>query len=240
MGKQFVRVSVIILLSEAILWPCRLALAGTALDDYVATPDPNYSYSLICTVVDSNWGYTGYILDVNSQNWRNAGEVDRTLWKHWLTVVVPWAVSNDTALLLVDGGNNGGAPPAGIDLRLALVAALTNTVVARLEMVPNQPLYFADESRPRSEDAIIAYSWNKFVTTGDQTWPVQLPMVKSAVRAMDTIQTFCNSPDGGQISINNFVVGGGSKRGWTTWLTAAVDSRVRAIIPLVFDAPNLE
>ena len=68
MGKQFVRVSVIILLSEAIIWPCRPALASTALDDYVAAPDPSYSYSLIYTVADSNWGYTGYIIDVNSQS----------------------------------------------------------------------------------------------------------------------------------------------------------------------------
>lgn len=37
------------------------------------------------------------------------------------------------------------------------------------------------------------------------------------------------------LSIEEFYVGGESKRGWTTWLTAAVDKRVKAAIPVVMD-----
>src|SRR5207245_10443064 len=40
---------------------------------------------------------------------------------------------------------------------------------------------------------------------------------------------------GGQHKIDKFVVAGGSKRGWTTWCTAAVDKRVVAAIPIVID-----
>jgi PhoPQ-activated pathogenicity-related protein len=64
-------------------------------------------------------------------------------------------------------------------------------------------------------------------------------MVKSAVRAMDCVQELLASDQGGNFAIENFVVSGGSKRGWTTWCTAAVDKRVAAAIPIVIDVINV-
>lgn len=98
--------------------------------------------------------------------------------------------------------------------------------------------------RARTEDAIIAYSFDQYLLTGDDTWPALLPMVKSAVRAMDAVQQYVPTVAPGA-QIDDFVVSGGSKRGWTTWLTAAADAatvtpRVKAIIPLVFDVLNVE
>jgi PhoPQ-activated pathogenicity-related protein len=65
-------------------------------------------------------------------------------------------------------------------------------------------------------------------------------MTKAAVRAMDTVTAFCATPEGGDAKVDGFVVAGGSKRGWTTWTTAAVDKRVVAIIPIVIDVLNIE
>jgi PhoPQ-activated pathogenicity-related protein len=58
---------------------------------------------------------------------------------------------------------------------------------------------------------------------------------------MDTAQDFMVGGVGKATEaapISNFLVTGYSKRGWTTWLTAAVDDRVRAIVPGVFDNLN--
>src|SRR5207247_568534 len=69
-----------------------------------------------------------------------------------------------------------------------------------------------------------------------EEWLARLPMTKSAVRAMDTITAVLKQEN---IDVDKFVVSGGSKRGWTTWTTAAVDKRVVAIVPAVIDMLNM-
>ena len=158
--------------------------------------------------------------------------------EHWEGIIVPDNVYYDKALLFIDGGSNNPNPPSGIADEFALIATLTNSVVIDFGMVPNEPLTFSDESESRTEDEIIAYSWEKYLNGGDDTWILQLPMVKSVVRGMDMVQEFTSGLDN-PLAINQFVLSGASKRGWTTWLTSAVDERVCATIPIVFDALNL-
>jgi PhoPQ-activated pathogenicity-related protein len=212
--------------------------ARTALDDYIARPDTNYTYHLV-TNFHAN-GQTTFILEMTSQAWLTTNEVDRPLWKHWLLIVKPDEVRASKALLSISGGANDGKVPRTADGNLARIALTTKSVVADLKMVPNQPLVFAGESEGRKEDSLIAYTWDKFLRTGDPKWPARLPMTKAAVRAMDTISAFCGSAEAGNTKVDRFVVAGASKRGWTTWTTAAVDKRVVAIVPFVIDVLNSE
>ncbi|MFV2069431.1 MAG: PhoPQ-activated protein PqaA family protein, partial [Pirellulales bacterium] len=80
-------------------------------------------------------------------------------------------------------------------------------------------------------------TFEKFVKTGDAEWPLLLPMVKSAVRAMDAVQEVCRHE--WDIDVPAFTATGASKRGWTTWLTGAVDKRATAIAPMVIDTLNM-
>jgi PhoPQ-activated pathogenicity-related protein len=140
----------------------------------------------------------------------------------------------------IGGGSNSRERPARANPLLAMAAVATRSVAAELRMVPNQPLIFAGEAQPRAEDAIIAYSWDKYLRTGDEFWPLRLPMTKSVVRAMDVITAFAANAAAGGVEVGRFVLGGASKRGWTAWTTAAVDRRVAGIIPLVIDILNIE
>jgi PhoPQ-activated pathogenicity-related protein len=209
----------------------------TALDEYVSKPDANYSYHLVNTI--SSGTTTASVLEMTSQKWLTEKEVDKPVWKHWLTIIKPAQVTSRTGLLFITGGANDRPAPQKPDQNLLQLAESTKSLVTELRMVPNQPLVFAGETKGRSEDSLIAYTWDKFLRTGDERWPTRLPMTKAAVRAMDTVTAYCASEDGGRIPIENFVVAGASKRGWTTWTTAAVDKRVVAIVPIVIDLLNI-
>jgi len=208
----------------------------TPLDRYIAAPDSHYKYDLIKTVPGQ--GYMSYIIDLTSQQWRSESEVNRPIWKHWLTIVRPDDVKGDTALLFITGGSVDQKAPAAASRDFIDTAMTSHSVVAELRGIPNEPLVFSDDKRVRTEDQIIAYTYVKFLKTGDETWPLRLPMTKAAVRAMDTVTAFCATPAGGNVKVARFVVAGASKRGWTTWTTAAADPRVVAIVPMVIDVLN--
>jgi PhoPQ-activated pathogenicity-related protein len=211
----------------------------TVLDEYIAAPDASYRFQLVKEIPAE--GVKAYLLEMTSQTWGLAAEVDRTEWKHWLTIYKPARVDHATGLLMIGSGNNDGRVPEKGRPELSRIAEATHSVVAELRMAPNQPLTFlGDGHGPRVEDEILAEGWRRYLDTGETRWLFHLPMTKSAVRAMDTVTAFLASEEGGGVAVGRFVVAGASKRGWTAWLTAAVDDRVAGVAPIVIDLPNVK
>jgi PhoPQ-activated pathogenicity-related protein len=201
--------------------------ADSVLKAFVEKADPSYKWELLDSA--SHEGVTVYQIMLTSQTWRDI------VWHHQLSIIIP-EKNRDTkhALLFVTGGGlEDGMPKIkknkdGELEMIGKIASLTGSPVAILRQVPNQPL-FGD----KKEDDLISYTYDQFLKSGDNTWPLLQPMVKSAVKAMDTVQAFCKSKE--IPGVEKFVISGGSKRGWTTWLTGAVDTRVAAIAPMVID-----
>ncbi|MFA9477561.1 PhoPQ-activated pathogenicity-related family protein [Phycisphaerales bacterium AB-hyl4] len=207
-----------------------------ALVDYVALEDDSFEWHVRqrtrlgnCDAVE---------LTMTSQTWRGM------TWQHRLFLIVPDNIADDAdALLVIEGGRWSdsdaeplaeGAPPAypREATMLATFAQQLRAPVAILLNVPRQPIF-----NGRREDQAIAYTFDHYLNTGEQDWPLLLPMVKSAVRGMDAVQAFAKEDRG--LQIDQFTVTGASKRGWTAWLAGAVDDRVMALAPMVIDMLNI-
>ncbi|HEY7318714.1 MAG TPA: 1-acylglycerol-3-phosphate O-acyltransferase [Candidatus Binatia bacterium] len=198
--------------------------AKADLEGYVRKPEAEFTWKLKEKIERQPSGDRIYDLHLVSQNWQT------NVWQHQLQVYQPRNVApNATMFLWVTGGS---ARSAFISLGLELARKM-RAPVAFLYHIPNQPLL---ESK-LSEDDLIAETFVRYLNTKDENWPLLLPMVKSVVKAMDVLQAF-GKTEWGQ-PIDSFIVSGASKRGWTTWLTAAVDARVRAIAPVVIDTLNM-
>jgi PhoPQ-activated pathogenicity-related protein len=202
-----------------------LATQGWAdLERYVRKPEAEFGWKLKDKIEVEQSGDRIYDLHFVSQTWQE------NRWEHQLQVYQPRSVApNSTVFLWVTGGS---ARPVHVSLGMEL-ARKNKAPVAFLYHIPNQPLL---ESKLR-EDNLIAETFVRYLKTKDENWPLLFPMVKSVVKAMDILQAFGKQEWGEAIS--QFIVSGASKRGWTTWLTAAIDQRVRAIAPVVIDTLNM-
>ena len=197
---------------------------ATGLDRYVAAADGGASWEADAPPAAVDGGGAAQDLRLRSQVWRGRA------WTHRLYAAVPGQAEPDAPMWLYVTGNGDH----GVEWRmLQALAARAHCPVAMLCEVPNEPL------DGLSEDALIADTFERFLEGADPAaadWPLLLPMTKAAVRAMDALQDWTASRG---VAVRRFIVSGASKRGWTTYLTAAVDRRVAGLAPLVYDNLNL-
>lgn len=212
----------------------------TLLDQYVYEPDSNFHYEIAYQAKKE--GYTFYVLKMISQHWLTKDEVDEPEWWHWVNVVIPDSVNHSTGMMWIGGGAKDDELPEKPGDIILQSALLTKSITAEIHNIPNQALTFKDDGYgPRFEDELIAYGWRKFLEGGakdeDAIWLARFPMTKAVVRAMDAVSEVVSKEV--NESVEKYLVSGASKRGWTTWTTAAVDDRVIAIVPIVIDLLNV-
>lgn len=190
------------------------------LENYVQKKDNSFNWQDYQQTIITDGIY--YEIDFISQTWQSIP------WKHRLILYFPNKAKFPGTMLVVlrhlynrNAGMNG----------LKIISDSTGTPAAMLYDIPNQPLFDGKE-----EDDLQAYTFSQYLKTGDESWPLLFPMVKSVVRTMDVVQLLTQKEK--EAAVNAFVVAGHSKRGHTTWLTAAVDKRVKGIIPIAIDILN--
>ena len=198
------------------------ARARADVVDFVKTPDPAFAWKLL--EKKDVPGGTIYDLHLVSQEWHGIK------WEHQLQVFLPASVKPTKTMFLWNTG--GKADPISMALGMELAVKM-NAPVAFLYGIPNQPLFDG-----KKEDALIAETFVRYLQTKDETWPLLFPMAKALSRAMDALQAFARQE--WKIEVTHFIVSGASKRGWTTWLSAAADPRVKALAPCVFDTLNMQ
>lgn len=234
----------LIVASGLMVWNCQVSQPETAksggLDRLKAYMENKDDFSFYIEDSTSVPGASCYRVRMNSGKWLNDSLVNEPLWWHWLDITVPDNQSTETALLFIGGGTRFDSIWE-IDSLSVQKAIQTNSVVAHISNIPFQPLtYIATDAVTRYEDDLIAYGWDQFLTKGakaeDVEWLARFPMTRAVVRGMDAIEELTATK---AKPVKTFVVSGASKRGWTTWTTAAVDDRVIGMAPLVIDLLNL-
>lgn len=147
-------------------------------------------------------------LRINSLRWQG------TSWAHDVWV----RGEGDTCLLFI----TGDLVPEADGPVLEQICVEAQMPVAMLFGIPNQPLW------DMREDDLIAFSFEKWLETGDREWPVVFAMARAVLRTMDALEA--------AFGFRRFVLAGGSKRGWTAWLASLCgDDRVIGVCPMVFD-----
>lgn len=203
----------------------------SCVERYVRIPDKVYSWTAVGQPqkgTNRGISWTSYTVNLRSLQWMPK-LTNRQYWQHTLTVVVPEKLTNSSpqagwANLFVDE-----QPWLAHDM-----AARTGIISVSLGNVPNQAIDFVNDLKgPINEEELKALGWLQYSRIPEHPeWPIEMPTVKSVVRAMDAVQEFVKSHERKMPLVHRFIVSGHSKRAIATFMAGAVDNRVAAMMPL--------
>lgn len=197
--------------------------------DYLAKDHGEVRYDILEEKV-LDGGMRSVVMELHSQVWQGIP------WSHRLRMLIPEKTVGQAGILLIGGSrpkpDKEKSEIHKMEKRGREVAEGVAAPVALLYDIPNQPLYGG-----LTEDRLVAETFRRYRDTKDPDWPILFPMVKAVVKAMDVVTEVCQQRY--KIKCEQFMLTGASKRGWTTWLTSSVDSRVFGIAPMVYDNLNL-
>ncbi len=211
---------IVILIFLYLIFPAKHL--AVSLENYLKnTGIPTYT---VISSSNSLFGGKFFLLNVKSQTWRGIE------WNHKVGIYIPRNLAYKNHGILMVTGSAPKDPMSKLN-QYALVIESIGAPFVILWDIPNQPLFGL------KEDALIAYTLAKYLETGEEDWPLLFPMVKGVTATMDCVQDFLKKEL--NLDLEKFLVTGASKRGWTTYLTGAVDQRIFAIVPIVYDNLNM-
>ena len=209
-----------------------------SMKDYIESTKNEFSYEIEDIIYEEEW--TGFHIKMISGEWLDKKKVEDVEWSHYVDIVIPNETITETAIMFIDGGVKDDNY-FRLDSVSVGYALKTKSIIVNIHNIPVQPINFlASDQENFVEDDLIAYAWSQFLKKGakkeDIEWLPRLPMTRAVVRSMDLAQEIVAQNNK---KLNDFVVSGASKRGWTAWTTAAVDDRVVGVVPMVIDMLNL-
>jgi len=201
---------------------------------YAHIKDDVYGWTLIKTrkQIKNDVPLTAHLLSMTSQRWLSAKEVSKPVWTHEVTVYIPDKMTpedagSEWATFFLAGSNEAG----NVEYEhAAQSAAFTNSIAVVLTGVPNENINLSGENIPLVENDLQAILRERFLESPHVQWLIEMPMIKSVIRGMDTVTEFTKKATGK--GVTRFCLAGHSKRALVTWMVSGIDPRVEVMVPV--------
>jgi PhoPQ-activated pathogenicity-related protein len=223
------------------------------LYDYIDLVDKVFDFqaSLYPVKNFTDVGAYQYNMNLTSLQWLTQSEIDLSVWKHSVSILIPWDPIPGHAIIYITSCDN--ADPFTTKCytseisRAKEIVKSTQLPVVILFNIPNQRATWPN-GQVLAEDRFVARTWTVFMKEKNNRPDLILyfPMTKATIRCMDAVEDWSR----GIVStgllkqpITRWYPVGMSKRGQVAWLTAAYmgarrTNKIFGAAPVVYDALN--